>query len=156
MALRPERQAGRSRWRILIAVVVVAVLGSLTAVGVVYARRPHDRGATPLYIGAQAVRDPGSVIIGAAGDIACPPDPRRNRPNACGMESTAKVLEAIRPTRYSPLATTSTRAVRWPTSRAHTQTPGVRTALSPSPCRATTNMKPRRSGILRLLRQARR
>ena len=65
MALRPERQAGRSRWRILIAVVVVAALGSLTAVGVVYARRPHERGATPLYIGAQPVRDPGSVIIGA-------------------------------------------------------------------------------------------
>ena len=97
MALRLERQAGRSRWRILIAVVVVAVLGSLTAVGVVYARRPQDRGATPLYIGAQPVRDPGSVIIGAAGDIACPPGQRRNRPNACGMEGTAKVLEAIRP-----------------------------------------------------------
>ena len=97
MALRPERQAGRSRWRILIAVVVVAVLGSLTAVGVVYARRPHDRGATPLYIGVQPVRDPGSVIIGAAGDIACQPGRRRNSPEVCGMESTAKVLEAIRP-----------------------------------------------------------
>ena len=97
MALRPERQAGRSPWRILVAVVVVAVLGSLTADGVVYARRPHDRGATPLYIGAQPARDPGSVIIGAAGDIACPPDRRRNRPNACGMEGTAKVLAAIRP-----------------------------------------------------------
>ena len=97
MALRPERQAGRSRWRIAIAVVVVAVLGSLTAVGVVYARRPHDRGATPLYIGAQPVRDPGSVIIGAAGDIACPPGRRRTRSNVCGMASTAKVLEAIRP-----------------------------------------------------------
>ena len=97
MALRPERQAGRSPWRILIAVVVVGVLGSLAAVGVVYARRPHDRGATPLYIGAQPARDPGSVIIGAAGDIACPPGRRTNRPNACGMEGTAKVLEAIRP-----------------------------------------------------------
>ena len=97
MALRPERQAGRSPWRNLIAVVVVSVLGSVTADGVVYARRPHDPAATPLYIGAQPARDPGSVIIGAAGDIACPPGRRRNRPNACGMEGTAKVLEAIRP-----------------------------------------------------------
>jgi acid phosphatase type 7 len=96
-AERPARPAGRFRWRILIAVLVAAVLGSLTAVDVVYARRPRDRGATPLYIGAQPVRDPGSVIIGAAGDIACPPGRRRNRPNACGMEGTADVLEAIRP-----------------------------------------------------------
>ena len=96
-AEHPERPAGRAPWRILIAVVVVAVLGSLTADGVVYARRPHDLGATPLYIGAQPARDPGSVIIGAAGDIACPPGQGRTRPNACGMESTAKVLEAIRP-----------------------------------------------------------
>ena len=97
MALPPARLAGRSLWRILIAVVVVGVLGSLTAVGLVYARRPHDRGATPLYTGAQPVRDPRSVIIGAAGDIACPPGRWRNRPNVCGMEGTAKVLEAIRP-----------------------------------------------------------
>jgi acid phosphatase type 7 len=96
-AERPERRAGRSPWRILIVVVVVAVLGSLTAAGVVYARRPREAGATPLYIGAQPVRDPGSVIIGAAGDIACPPGARRNRPKACGMEGTAKVLKAIRP-----------------------------------------------------------
>jgi hypothetical protein len=96
-AERPERQAGRSRWRILIVVVVVAVLASLTADGVVYARRPREAGATPLYIGAQPVRDPGSVIIGAAGDIACPSGRRRNKPNACGMVGTAKVIEAIRP-----------------------------------------------------------
>src|SRR5687767_627509 len=97
MALRPKRQVGRSRWRILIAVVVMAVLGSLTAVGAPNASRPHEAGATPLYIGVQPVRDPGSVIIGAAGDIACPPGRRRNGTNACGMEGTAKVLEAIRP-----------------------------------------------------------
>jgi hypothetical protein len=96
MALRPERQVGRSPWRSLIAVVVAGVLGSLTA-DIVYACRPHDRGAKPLYIGAQAARDPGSVIIGAAGDIACTPGQRRNRPNACGVDGTAKVLEAIRP-----------------------------------------------------------
>jgi hypothetical protein len=99
---RPRRRARRSPWRILVVVVVVAVLVSLTAVGVVYARRPRDAGATPLYIGAQPARDSGSVIIGAAGDIACPPGPRRNdkefdRPNACGMESTAKVLGTILP-----------------------------------------------------------
>jgi Glycosyl hydrolase family 99/Calcineurin-like phosphoesterase len=98
----PQRQARRSPWRIFIAVVVVAMLGSLTAVGVVYARRSRDAGVTPLYIGAQPARDPGSVVIGAAGDIACPPGRRRNdkefnRPNACGMEATAKVLEAMRP-----------------------------------------------------------
>jgi acid phosphatase type 7 len=96
-AERPARPAGRFRWRILIAVLVAAVLGSLTAAGVVYARRPRDAGATPLYIGAQPVRDPGSVIIGAAGDIACPPDRWHDRPNACGMEGTANVVKAIRP-----------------------------------------------------------
>jgi hypothetical protein len=97
-AERPERLAGRSLWRILIAVVVVAALGcSLTAAGAPYGRRPREAGATPLYIGAQPVRDPGSVIIGAAGDIACPPGRWRNRPNACGMVGTAKVMEAIRP-----------------------------------------------------------
>ena len=36
------------------------------------------------------------MIIGAAGDIACPPGRWRNTPDACGMEGTAKVLEAIR------------------------------------------------------------
>ena len=51
----------------------------------------------PLYIGTQPARDPGSVIIGAAGDIACPPGRRRTTRKACGMEGTAKVLEAIRP-----------------------------------------------------------
>jgi Calcineurin-like phosphoesterase/Glycosyl hydrolase family 99/Iron/zinc purple acid phosphatase-like protein C len=101
-AERPKRQARRSPWRILVVVVVVAVLVSLTAVGVVYARRPRDAGATPLYIGAQAARDSGSVIIGAAGDIACPPGRRRNdkefnRPNSCGMESTAKLLGTVQP-----------------------------------------------------------
>jgi acid phosphatase type 7 len=97
-AQRPARQAGRIPWRILIVVVVVAVVGcSLTAAGAPSAGRPHEAGATPLYIGAQPVRDPGSVIIGAAGDIACPPGLRRNKPDACGMEGTAKVLEAIRP-----------------------------------------------------------
>jgi hypothetical protein len=97
MVLRTARQAGRSLRRILTAVVLAGVLTSLTADGVVYARRPHDRGASPQYLGAQPVRDPRSVIIGAAGDIACPPGRRRNRPNACGMDGTAKVLEAIRP-----------------------------------------------------------
>jgi hypothetical protein len=97
-AERPERQPGRSPWRIVIAVVAVAALGcSLTAAGAPDARRPHEAGATPLYIGAQPVRDPESVIIGAAGDIACPPGRRHNRPDACGMEGTAKALEAIRP-----------------------------------------------------------
>jgi acid phosphatase type 7 len=97
-AERSERQAGRSPWRILIAFVVVVVLGcSLTAAGAPHARRPGEPGTTPLYMGAQPVRDPGSVIIGAAGDIACPPGRWRNRSNACGMEGTAKVLKTIRP-----------------------------------------------------------
>jgi hypothetical protein len=90
--------SGRSPWRTLLAVVLVAVLGcSLSAASAPYVRRPGEAGATPLYIGAQPVRDPGSVIIGAAGDIACAPGQRRNKSNACGMEGTAKVLEAIRP-----------------------------------------------------------
>ena len=99
---RPERRARPFSWRILVAVVVVAVLGTLTAVGVVYARRPRDLGATPLYIGAQPARDPASVVIAAAGDIACPPGRRRNTEefrmrNACGMEGTAGVLGSIQP-----------------------------------------------------------
>jgi hypothetical protein len=97
-----QRRARRFPWRILVTVVLLAVLGALTAVGVVYARRPRDAGATPLYMGAQPARDPGSVIIGAAGDIACPPGRARNTkefdgPNACGMEGTAKVLEVMQP-----------------------------------------------------------
>jgi acid phosphatase type 7 len=77
---------------------VVAVLGcSLTAASAPYTRRPGEAGATPLYIGAQPVRDRGSVIIGAAGDIACPPGQSRKRLDACGMDSSAKVLAAIRP-----------------------------------------------------------
>ena len=96
-AKRPKRQAGRSPWRVLVAVVVVVVLShSVTAASAPYAR-PGEAGATPLYIGAQPVRDPGAVIIGAAGDIACPPGERRNRASTCAMEGTAKVLEAIRP-----------------------------------------------------------
>jgi hypothetical protein len=98
----PEQPGRRSLWRILVAVAVVALLGTLTAVGVVYALRPRDAGATPLYMGAQPARDPGSVVIAAAGDIACPPGRRRNneefnRPNACGMDSTAKVLGVMKP-----------------------------------------------------------
>jgi Calcineurin-like phosphoesterase len=94
-AQRPARQAGRFPWRILIVGVVVAVVGcSLTAAGSPHARRPHETGATSLYIGAQPVRDQDLVIIGAAGDIACPPGRRRH---ACGMVGTAKVLKAIRP-----------------------------------------------------------
>lgn len=97
-AERPERKSGRSQGRILIAAVIVAALNcSVTAAGAPYARRPGEAGATPLYIGAQPVRDPGSVIVGAAGDIACPPGERRNRVNTCAMEGTAEVLEAIGP-----------------------------------------------------------
>jgi hypothetical protein len=95
--------SGWSRWRILLAVVLVAVLAcSLTAAGAPYSRRPGEAGATPLYIGAQPVRDPGSVIIGAAGDMACPPGQWRKRVSACGMDSSAKVLEAIRPDAVPP------------------------------------------------------
>jgi hypothetical protein len=97
-----EQQDRRSLWRILVAIALVAVLGFLTAASVIYARRPRDAGATPLYIGAQPARDPGSVVVAAAGDIACPPSRRRNseefnRPNACGMDGTAKLLGAIQP-----------------------------------------------------------
>jgi len=42
-------------------------------------------------------RPPGSVIIGAAGDIACPPVQWHKRHSALGMDGTAKVLEAIQP-----------------------------------------------------------
>ncbi len=45
--VRPQR-ARRSPRRILTALVVVALLGSLIAAGVLYARRPRDAGVTPL------------------------------------------------------------------------------------------------------------
>jgi hypothetical protein len=99
---RPPHRARRSQLRILVAVVVLTLLASLTAVGVVYARRPRDAGASPLYLGAQPARDPASVVIAAAGDISCPPARDRHskeydKPNACGMDATAKVLGAIQP-----------------------------------------------------------
>jgi Glycosyl hydrolase family 99/Calcineurin-like phosphoesterase len=99
---RPRHRARRSPWRIVAVVIVLAVLVSLTAAGVVYARRPRDAGATPLYSGAQPARDPASVVIGAAGDIACPPSRKRNdeefgMPNACGMNDTARLLGTIQP-----------------------------------------------------------
>jgi Glycosyl hydrolase family 99/Calcineurin-like phosphoesterase/Iron/zinc purple acid phosphatase-like protein C len=96
-----ERQAKSFPWRIFIAVVVLAVLGSLTAVGVVYARRPRDAGATPLYLGAQPARDSEAVVIGAAGDISCPPGRKRDkefrRANTCAMDATADLLGTIQP-----------------------------------------------------------
>jgi hypothetical protein len=99
---RPRHRARRSRLRILLAIVVLALLASLAAAGVVYALRPREAGATPLYNGAQPARDPASVVIGAAGDIACPPNVRRNdtefgMANACGMNDTAKLLGTIQP-----------------------------------------------------------
>jgi Calcineurin-like phosphoesterase/Glycosyl hydrolase family 71 len=99
---RPRHRARRSPWRILIAVIALTALVSLAAVGVVYARRPRDAGATPLYLGAQPAREPASAVIGAAGDISCPPTKDRqgqefDKPNACGMDDTAKVLGAIQP-----------------------------------------------------------
>ena len=69
--VRPRR-ARQSARRILTALLVILALGSLIAAGVVYARRPRDAGATPQYIGAQPARDPGSVVISAAGDVSVP------------------------------------------------------------------------------------
>ena len=98
--VRPQR-ARRSPRRILTALVVVALLGSLIAAGVLYARRPRDAGVTPLYSGAQPARDTGSVVISAAGDIVCPPgrkrDPEFKKPDACAMDDTAKLVGAIKP-----------------------------------------------------------
>jgi len=97
---RPRRIQWSPR-RIVTAIAVVAVLGSLTAAGVVYARWPRDAGPTPLYNGAQPVRDPESVVIGAAGDISCPAnrnrDPEFEKPNTCRMNETAKLLGTIQP-----------------------------------------------------------
>jgi hypothetical protein len=98
---RPRR-ARRSLQRNWTAVVILlVVVGLLAAGGVVYARWPRDAGATPLYIGAQPVREPGSVVIGAAGDIVCPPGKRRDaelkKPNTCAMDDTAKLVGAIQP-----------------------------------------------------------
>jgi hypothetical protein len=102
-AAGPRRRAWQFPWRTLLLVAMVAALGSLVTVSVVYfVSRTHDAGATALYIGAQPVRDPGSVVIGAAGDIACPPSRKRNteefgKTNACGMDDTAKLLGTIHP-----------------------------------------------------------
>jgi hypothetical protein len=98
--VRPRR-ARQSARRILTGLVVLVALGSLIAAGVVYARRPRDAGATPQYIGAQPARNPGSVVISAAGDIVCPAgrkrDPEFKKPNSCAMDDTAKLVGAIQP-----------------------------------------------------------
>jgi hypothetical protein len=97
----PRSRVRRSPRRILTVFAVLAVLGSLTAAAVVYARWPRDAGATPLYGGAQPARDPGSVVLAAAGDIVCPPNPKRDRefkrPNTCRMDHTANLVGEIQP-----------------------------------------------------------
>ena len=98
----PRRAARQFPGRILLTVVVVLVLSSLIAAGLIYTRRSRDAGATPLYNGAQPVRDPASVVIAAAGDISCPPSRRRReeefkKANGCRMNDTAKLLGAIQP-----------------------------------------------------------
>ena len=98
----PRRAARQFPRRILITVVVVLVLGSLLAAGLIYTRLGRDAGASPLYIGAQPVRDPASVVIAAAGDISCPPSRKRHeeeytKANNCRMDDTAKLLGEIQP-----------------------------------------------------------
>ena len=75
----PRQAARQFPGRILLMVVVVVVVGSLIAAGLIFTRRGRDAGATPLYSGAQPVRDPASVVIGAAGDICVPAQPEAER-----------------------------------------------------------------------------
>ena len=85
------------------AVVVVMVL---VLVGVVADRRTQaatdPTAPTPLYLGAQPVRSGDRVVVGAAGDIACPADKarleeERTRPDSCRMDLTAALMTSLHP-----------------------------------------------------------
>ena len=63
---------------------------------------------TPFYLGAQPVKAGGSVVVAAAGDIACPADRRlldeeRTRPDSCRTELTAALLKSVSPDAVLPL-----------------------------------------------------
>ena len=67
----PRRRAWVFPWRLILVFVVVLLLGSIVAGGLMYLRSTRDAGVTPQYNGPQATRNPESVVIGAAGDISC-------------------------------------------------------------------------------------
>ena len=87
----------------------IAVLGFVAALVVTGAAvDPFQRAAdrtdrrTPFYLGAQPVRASGSVVVAAAGDIACPADKalldeELTRPDSCRMDLTAALLTSMSP-----------------------------------------------------------
>lgn len=112
----PERgQVGRRRgrnWRtqgswlprrrVLVAIMVVVALAALLTPVILRSRAVSDVGASPLYLGAQPVRDGQSVLVAAAGDISCPVNAKRhnkefNRPKACRMADTGALLGTVKP-----------------------------------------------------------
>ena len=113
---RPERgQLGRARgrnsrpqgWRpprrrVVIAIVVVVALAAVLTPVILRAGAVSDVGSSPLYLGAQPVRNGQSVVLAAAGDISCPVKAKRHnkefdRANACRMADTTALLGTIKP-----------------------------------------------------------
>ena len=98
----PRRRAWVFPWRLILVFVVVLLLGSIVAGGLMYLRSTRDAGVTPQYNGPQATRNPESVVIGAAGDISCPPRKKRHDqefsgPNNCHMQDTGQLVGTIQP-----------------------------------------------------------
>jgi Calcineurin-like phosphoesterase/Glycosyl hydrolase family 99 len=100
--LRPGRPAA----------VVVALVGAVGVGASLLAMRSPEEAAAPQqaqaepaadYQGAKPVRDPSAVVVAAAGDIACAPDPggigagERNSAISCVAAQTAGIVRAIDP-----------------------------------------------------------
>ena len=97
-----RRRAGRLGGAV-VAVVVGALVVALSGFGLRHLGRDPDAGPTPLYLGAQPVRDAARPVIAAAGDISCPPG-RRGRSskefegaNTCRSPETADLVQALAP-----------------------------------------------------------
>jgi hypothetical protein len=109
----PGPRRKQKRWRFwrkgksqaLMAVALLALLAGGVAVYAVDAAQqpgPAPPAAGTFYGGAKPVRNPADVVVGAAGDIACPPDAaglteEKGRPNSCRMADTAALVRSLRP-----------------------------------------------------------
>lgn len=100
---QPQPVDRRSRRLFTPMVVIAGIIILLLVVSLVVTRRSSTdvTAPSPLYLGGQPVKDAGSVVIGAAGDISCPTDPRRtgeeSGPNSCKMRQTADLLKSLNP-----------------------------------------------------------
>ncbi|MCW2725596.1 MAG: hypothetical protein JWN35_2517 [Frankiales bacterium] len=101
---RRRRFWRRRRYQRLLAVTVLMLVAGGSAV-IAVAAESGDEGVaagTRFYGGPKPVRVDTDVVLGAAGDIACPKDARglteeKDRPNSCRMADTAALLQAMHP-----------------------------------------------------------